>query len=150
MKILLLLLLISRATCEIFSLSREFEVSGKAVSDELAYATYDKLDRQTGWNRLYVYTNINVTPLQQHQAAGFLEGYATYREIWNAFNNLIKYDFDGNPYAPTIIEDFLEKQIIFLDQMVLGNQNDPFWTYIGYYLAQVRYMHTGYMARIKK
>lgn len=34
--------------------------------------------------------------------------------------------------------------------MVATNPNDPFWTYVGYYLEQVRYMHAGYMARVKR
>lgn len=54
-------------------------MSGNVVADELAHATYENLLQKTGWNRLYIYTNANASPLQQHQAAGFLEGYATYR-----------------------------------------------------------------------
>lgn len=28
-------------------------------------------------------------------------------------------------------------------------ESDVFWMYVGYYLAQVRFMHAGYSARIK-
>ncbi len=34
--------------------------------------------------------------------------------------------------------------------MIANNPNDPFWAYAGYYLDQVRYMHAGYMARVKQ
>ena len=29
-------------------------------------------------------------------------------------------------------------------------KTDPFWEYVGYYMAQVKYMHAGYEARIKR
>jgi hypothetical protein len=34
--------------------------------------------------------------------------------------------------------------------MVKTNPDDLFWSYVGYYLEQVRYMHIGYQARIRK
>jgi hypothetical protein len=37
-----------------------------------------------------------------------------------------------------------------MDHMVKIRPDDLFWTYVGYYLEQARYMHAGYQARIKK
>jgi hypothetical protein len=54
----------------------------------------------SGWDQLYIYTSPQADPLQQHRAAGFLEGYATYKEIHAAYLNFIKLDFEGKPYAP--------------------------------------------------
>jgi hypothetical protein len=59
-------------------------------------------------------------------------------------------DFLGSPNAPPVIENFLEQQVNYMDLMADINRDDPFWTYIGHYLAQVRYMHAGYLARIKR
>ena len=36
-----------------------------------------------------------------------------------------------------------------MDYMVKTNPNDIFWTYTGYYLEQFRYLHVGYLARVK-
>lgn len=34
--------------------------------------------------------------------------------------------------------------------MISKNPNDIFWQYTNYYLEQVRFMHVGYLTRIKK
>lgn len=41
-------------------------------------------------------------------------------------------------------------QIDFMDQMIKDNPNDIFWEYVGLYLEQVRYMHAGYEARLRR
>jgi hypothetical protein len=48
------------------------------------------------------------------------------------------------------VQTFLDQQLSFMDAMVASNPTDAFWTYVGYYLDQVRYMHAGYMARVKR
>jgi hypothetical protein len=150
MKLLLIIFFLKLISGDLYSINREFEVSGKINPDELAHIFYEKSDRQTGWNQLYIYTNSEASPLEQHQAAGYLEGYASYRQIYDAFLNYVTLSFGGNTHAPPSVDQFMEQQINYMDYMVSINPNDLFWTYIGYYLAQVRYMHAGYMARLKK
>lgn len=48
------------------------------------------------------------------------------------------------------MQAFLDQQIDFMDIMVATNPEDRFWKYVGYYLEQVRYMHAGYQARVKR
>ncbi len=36
-----------------------------------------------------------------------------------------------------------------MEAKVSDNTNDQFWTYVGYYLEQVKYMHSGYQARLR-
>ena len=103
-----------------------------------------------GWDKLYIYASPSASPLQQHQAVGFLEGYSTYLEIYAAYKNFAQLDF-GKADAPENIQDFLMNQLSFMDYMVSSKAgSDVFWEYVGYYLAQIRYMHAGYSARIKK
>lgn len=64
--------------------------------------------------------------------------------------NLVGLDFGGNRSAPSIVEKFLQDQIEFMDVMVQANPDSVFWKYIGFYMAQVRYMHAGYMERVKR
>ena len=37
-----------------------------------------------------------------------------------------------------------------MEYMVKAYPDDKFWTYVGYYLEQLRYMHAGYLTRIKQ
>lgn len=37
-----------------------------------------------------------------------------------------------------------------MDYMIKNNSENIFWQYVGYYLEQLRFMHAGYNARIKK
>jgi hypothetical protein len=135
---------------EVYSVDKNFEVTNKVQTYELGHADFEIGERQNGWNRLYIYTNPNVSPLEQHRAAGFLEGFATYRQIYSAFINFAGLDFKGEKYAPADVQSFLDQQLDFMDQMVKNNPTDSFWIYVGYYLEQVRYMHAGYQARIRK
>ena len=45
---------------------------------------------ENGWDFLQVYANPNASLLTQHQGAGYLEGYATYSQIYSAYRNLEK------------------------------------------------------------
>jgi hypothetical protein len=83
-----------------YSVDADFAITPKPSSHELAHAILQKDYLNDGWDKLYIYANAQVSPLQQHQAAGFLEGYATYAEIHAAYNNFVKLDFEGQPYAP--------------------------------------------------
>ena len=58
-----------------------------------------------------MYASPQASPLQQHQAAGFLEGYATYKQIYAAFINFVKLDFGGSYHAPENVEKFLKDQL---------------------------------------
>lgn len=60
-----------------------------------------------------------------------------------------KTDLNGQPTAPAEIQQFIDQQLDYMDYMVGANPNDIFWTYVGYYLEQFRYLHVGYMKRIK-
>ena len=78
----------------------------------------EKTYHSDGWDKLYIYTSPNASPLQQHQAAGFLEGYCTYNEIYAAFKNFADLDFGGEEYAPAHVQKFLKDQLEYMEYMV--------------------------------
>ena len=74
-----------------------------------------------------------------------------YSQIYAAFKNFAKMDFNGSSQAPQHVEDFLKKQLDYMNYMVEAKgKEDIFWEYVGYHLAQVKYMHAGYAARVKR
>jgi hypothetical protein len=88
MRYFALLALLLVANCTLFSLSPNYTVSYETHYDELAHIHYEQHLNDHGMNYIYVYANSAVSLLDQHRGAGFLEGYTTYNEIYNAFKNL--------------------------------------------------------------
>ena len=64
--------MIAPALSVIYSVNQLFEISPKVSPDELAHIVFEQTDRQTGWNKLYIYSNPDAAPIDQHRAAGFL------------------------------------------------------------------------------
>lgn len=67
------------AQSEFYSLDQDYQVSSQPIPGELAHIRLLKTYQTIGWDQLYIYTNKLASPLDQHRAAGFLEGYATYK-----------------------------------------------------------------------
>lgn len=80
---------------EVYSVDQQFVVRTQPLPDELAHVRYLPNYERTGWDQLYIYASPKASPLQQHQAVGFLEGYATYARINAAYHNFVKLDFAG-------------------------------------------------------
>jgi hypothetical protein len=53
----------------------------------LAHSYYVDRARNDGWSQFYVYASSGYDILTQYRAAGYLEGYSTYKEIYSAYNN---------------------------------------------------------------
>ena len=92
---LIVLLMISSSLGEIYYLGPTYYISNVPLFDEIGHANFQQMGRQTGWDRLYIYTSPLANPLEQHRAAGFLEGYATYNQIHAAYLNFAGLDFKG-------------------------------------------------------
>lgn len=95
MIVLIVLLMISSSLGEIYYLGPSYSISNVPLFDEIGHANFQQMGRQSGWDRLYIYTSPLVDPLEQHRATGFLEGYATYNQIHSAYLNFAGLDFKG-------------------------------------------------------
>jgi hypothetical protein len=84
--------------CVLYSITPEYKIVLQPTSTELAHCYYLEKIRESGWNRFYIHANPQVNMLDQYRGAGFLEGYATYKEIYYAYNNFYKsLVLNGNP-----------------------------------------------------
>lgn len=70
-----------------YSVDPDFKISLQQTPSQLAHCYYIEKIRESGWNRLHVYGSSSVDMIQQFRAAGFLEGYSTYKEIFYAYSN---------------------------------------------------------------
>lgn len=87
-------------------------------------------------NYLWVYANKQHSLLDQHRGAGYLEGYATYKEIFAAYNNFEAFYFnnskDFQQRAPLL--NFLESQLEFMEKTAEEKKEDLYWQYVKAYV----------------
>lgn len=84
--------------------------------------------RESGWNRFYSHANILVDMINQYRGAGYLEGYATYKEIFYAYNNFYKsLVMNGEPNVNTKVKNFVDLQLAWIDEMYAKNTKDLYW-----------------------
>lgn len=105
--------------------------------------------QETGWNNLYVYANGEKSLMEQHRGAGFLEGYATFKEIYSAYNNLAKSIIKAETLGSKV-QSFIDEQQEYLEHMVAAFPLDLYWQHAGAYLDQVKFMYRGYIERIHR
>lgn len=79
LSILIISLLIGTMSCALYSLQPDYTVGYQQTPTELAHCYYDLKIQTEGWNYLKIYANLNKDLTEQHRAAGFLEGYVTYK-----------------------------------------------------------------------
>jgi len=84
-------------------------------------------------NYLYVYGNGLKSLIDQHRGAGFLEGYATYREIQAAYVNFNKFRINEPAVKPKL-QTFLNNQMDFIETMAERFPRDIYWQYAYAYL----------------
>ena len=85
--------------------------------------------------------------MDQHRGAGYLEGYATYKEINYAYKNFEASVLKGQQMKPALVQ-FLNDQIDFVDQMGDTHEKDIFWQYSKAKMEQLRFMYRGFLTRL--
>lgn len=144
---LALLLLVEICSCTLFSVSTDFKITYDKTHNELAHAYYEQHLNEQGTNYIHIYTNPEKTLLEQHQGAGFLEGYTTYKEIHAAYVNLEKFKLHAATAGPKL-QAHLTTQLSWLEQMVENFPRDLYWRTVGAYIEQCRYTYRGYLQRL--
>jgi hypothetical protein len=66
--------------------------------------------------------------VEQYRGAGFLEGYATYKEIYYAYVNYCgSLAMRGNPNVNAKVKNFQDEQLSWINQMYRNNPKDIYW-----------------------
>jgi Phospholipase B len=96
----------------------------------------------TGWAYLEITTNSSFTDGESAYAAGYLEGYLTFTEIYqftvNAHGGL-------SPFSP-VLRSWVENNTAYVKQQVTENPSDSFWYQVGLSMAQFQGLYDGYSA----
>lgn len=122
------LILAGAVSCVLYSVDANFKVSLQQSPTELAHCHYVEKIRESGWNRMYVQGNAAADMLQQYRAGGFCEGYASYKEIFYAYNNYVKsLALNGSFNVNVDVKRFQDEQLIWLDQMAAKFANELYW-----------------------
>lgn len=128
--VVLLALLVCMCSSTYYSLLPNYTITYERSHDELGYANYVLNSYEKGWNFLQVYPSSRLPLTEQHRAAGFLEGYITYRDIYSAYNNL-QNSMLGGDLISLKVQAFVDEQLEFVENMVLNHPLDIFWQHIG-------------------
>lgn len=107
---IILLLLVSNSSATLLSVSPDFKITYEQTHSELAHIYYEQKLNEHGTNYIHIYANPEKTLLEQHQGAGFLEGYTTYREIHAAYVNLEQFKIKSSN-APPKLQTHLNTQL---------------------------------------
>lgn len=85
--------------------------------------------------------------MDQHRAAGFLEGYVTYKEINYAFVNWRQVILGGKELSPRVV-NYLGEQTDFVDSMAAAHPKELYWQYAAAKIEQLRFMYRGFLTRL--
>ena len=109
----------------------------------VAWGSFDNTLNQTGWGELNIRTSGESTDVQQHYAAGFLEGALTGEHIYTTYLNTMQFTFHGRA-VPASVTAFMAAQDQWAREQVKETGSDPFWQHVGALLAQYDGMIAGY------
>jgi hypothetical protein len=94
---------------------------------------------------IIINNNITFFFLTETLFPGYLEGVLTVNAISSWFQNFKTNVFDNKPPAPSI-NQFLQDNVIYLQNMTQLYPNDPYWQHVNLILAQLLGMSDGYIA----
>ncbi|KAM3959356.1 putative phospholipase B-like 2 isoform 1-T2 [Aphomia sociella] len=110
----------------------------------VAKATYRNEINATGWAYLELHTSADSSDEKQAYAAGYLEGFLTRDLIWMHWQNMLK----GYCYNKTdvcgLIEDFVDKNEVYISSMIKKYPKDPYWYQLKLYYIQLEGLAIGY------
>ena len=109
----------------------------------MAWGSFDDTLNKTGWGELNIRTSSKATDVQQHHAAGFLEGALTAKHIYTTYLNTMQFTFHGRA-VPASVTAFMSAQDEWARQQVESKPSDVFWQHVGALMAQYDGMIAGY------
>jgi hypothetical protein len=102
---------------------------------------------ETGWSLLEIETNKDASNFDQAFALGVLEGQLTRDQISLHLRNNVG-DFCMKQNAKTAecikLKDFLQKNLEWMNDQIVNNQNDPYWHHVNLIWKQFFGLYHGY------
>ncbi|EAL64426.1 phospholipase B-like protein [Dictyostelium discoideum AX4] len=109
----------------------------------IAQASYTNEMMSIGWGYISITTNPKYNDSLQIEAAGYLEGYLSYEMIWQNWNNMMVNQNANNSFGNDIIS-WAKENILYMNQQIQLNQNDPYWINVNLVLQQLNGLTNGY------
>ena len=135
--------------------SKKYTVKYEEIKkDSLAYAKYTPSYEKEGWDRLTVSSSDQpesvYSDYTKHYGMGYLEGYITYKRIYDHYRNNNNYKFHkNNGVMPEYLEKFFEQNLEFIKEMGIKNgDNDSYYHEVYNYYNQLIGILDGYNSRV--
>ena len=138
-------------------ISNKFEVKYESINKEsLAYANYTQSYEKEGWDYLTLSSSDKPDSIYsdytKHYGMGYLEGYITYRRIYDHYRNNNNYKFyKNNGVMPDYLENFFSLNVEFIKKMgIKYGDTDPYFHEVYNYYNQLIGILDGYNTRVEK
>ena len=137
--------------------SNKFTVKYEPTNtDSLAYAKYTPSYEKKGWDHLVISTSDQPDSIYsdytKHYGMGYLEGYITFKRIYDHYRNNNNYKFHkNNGIMPKYLENFFSENIEFIRKMgsKYGNKDSYYHEVYNYY-NQLKGILDGYNSRVEE
>ena len=137
--------------------SKKYTVKYEEIKkDSLAYAKYTPSYEKEGWDRLTVSSSDQpesvYSDYTKHYGMGYLEGYITYKRIYDHYRNNNNYKFyKNNGVMPEYLEKFFKLNLEFIRKMgTKYGDNDPYFHEVYNYYNQLLGILDGYNTRVRE
>ena len=138
-------------------LSNKYKVKYEPINkDSLAYANYTMSYEKDGWDRLSLSSSDRPESIYsdyiKHYGMGYLEGYITYKRIYDHYRNNNNYKFHkNNGIMPELIENFFTSNLEYMKAMGSKYADiDPYFHEVYNYYNQLLGILDGYNTRVKE
>ena len=136
--------------------SNKFRVKYEPInkSESLAYIKYTPSYEEEGWDYLSLSSSDKPSSIYsdalKHYGMGYLEGYITYKRIYDHYRNNNNYKFyKTNGVMPSYLEEFFIKNLQFIKKMcTLYSNTDPYFHEVNNFFNQMRGILDGYNNRV--
>ena len=143
------------ANIYISKVSNKFTVKYEPINTEsLAYIKYTPSYEKEGWDRLALSSSDKPDTIYsdsiKHYGMGYLEGYVTYKRLYDHYRNNNNYKFHkNNGIMPEFLEKFFEANLQYMEKMgKLYSDTDPYFHEVYNYYSQMKGILDGYNARV--
>ena len=124
--------------------------------DSLAYLKYTPSYEKEGWDKIIVSSSDKPETIysdsNKHYGMGYLEGYVTYKRIYDHYRNNNNYKFYKNQgVMPEYLEKFFISNLQFIRKMCdLYAETDPYFHEVNNFYHQMKGILDGYNTRVKE
>ena len=137
--------------------SNKFTVKYEPINkDSLAYANYTSSYEKEGWDHLTLSSSDQpesvYSDYTKHYGMGYLEGYITYKRMYDHYRNNNNYKFHkNNGVMPEYLENFFKANIEFMKKMgTKYGDTDPYFHEAYNYYNQMVGILDGYNTRVQE